>query len=129
MAYHIIGRIYAERWAPEGTEEVGDFEVLDIHALSDTPYCEAEEDLRWSIFSDTDIPKEPGVYVLMYVASLHPYQDYWGEHDVDIEIEWQKVKRLNEKQAKAVIDEVQGVEESFEDLLKETGQGDMICLK
>lgn len=125
MSYYVLGRLFVERFPADDGEDIGDYEILESTATSDAPMSEPETDITDIVFDDADVPKEPGVYALMYVAVLNYRQDYFGEWDVDVEVEWLRVTQLTDEEKKAIVVDVLDVaepEESFEDLLIQTGQ-------
>lgn len=124
MSYYIIGKLFVERFEPEVNEECGDYEILDAVATSSSPLVmDTVMDLEESIFDQSDVPADPGIYAVMYAALLTFKQDYWGEWDIDVDVEWQKVKLLSEEETKFILEEndmsVEDVQESFKDLLDE----------
>lgn len=103
MVYYISGCAYVERHAPEEGELVGTYEVLERYAVSTAPLADAEEDFDSLLMYEDDIPKEPGVYAVMYTAALRPYQDYFGDYDVDVDIEFVKTVQLDKQEVKYVL--------------------------
>jgi hypothetical protein len=119
MTYYVVGRLFVERSEPDEGEDVGGYEILDSMGACSYPECDSTMELNETVFCDSDLPKEPGVYALMYGARVIPYQTYEGEHDVDVEIEWTKAIKLKEEAARTIFDEIENPR--FEDLLKEQG--------
>ena len=81
--YRICGRVIVER-KDDGKE----YEILSANASTDYALWEGDEhdDLQTLIFSEKDVPSEPGLYILMYGAKIAFTQDYFGEWDVADEI-------------------------------------------
>lgn len=97
--YHIVARFFVERLAPEGEEAVGTYEIHEEDVLSSSLYCDSDLDIDNALLIDEDLPKEVGVYVLLYALVVTYSQDYYGEVDVDFDVEWSKVERLSYKEA------------------------------
>ncbi|TFH08562.1 MAG: hypothetical protein E4H14_06205 [Candidatus Thorarchaeota archaeon] len=97
--YFVIGQMYVERLEPtEGKND--DHEVLEHFQSASTFYADSETDVDQYFIIDRFLPKEPGVYSITYAARLDFTKDYYGEVDVDIDIEWSNVERLTDKEAR-----------------------------
>lgn len=107
-SYYVMGRAFVERREPEQDSiDPGEYEVLWRDATASSPFVEETMEFDDTIFDDSDIPAEPGMYAIMYCARLTGKQDYWGEWDVDVEMEWMKVVRQSDEEAAAIIERVE----------------------
>lgn len=95
--YYVVGRIVAERFAVEKDEKEGDIEVHEVQGLSDVLELDEAEEVRCSMYDKADVPKEPGLYILLYAGSFYTHRDYWGEYDVNVEIDWVKVRAITDE--------------------------------
>jgi hypothetical protein len=102
MTYYVTGRVLVERHKPETDAEEGDLEVLETEAMSTAIFSDPKMDLEESVYSEDDVPKEPGVYAIVYAARMNFYQTFEGDWDASADVEWFKVHQLNDNEAKAV---------------------------
>lgn len=94
--YTVMGQVIVER------KDDDDIEVLEQYSFSDKlVYTESDEDLMLSVYNEEDVPRDPGLYVLMYVATLTWFKDYFGEVDVSVEPMWHKVSIVSDRDATA----------------------------
>lgn len=94
--YTVMGQVIVER------KDDDDIEVLEQYSFSDKlVYTESDEDLMLSVYNEEDVPRDPGLYVLMYVATLTWFKDYFGEVDVSVEPMWHKVSIVSDRDAAA----------------------------
>lgn len=100
-AYYVVGRVAAERFAAGENQKEGDIEVHNVQGLSDVLELDEAEEVRCLMYDEADVPKEPGLYILLYAGTFYPYQDYWGEYDVNVEIDWVKVRAITDEKKMA----------------------------
>lgn len=97
MSYQVLGTLIVGRYAGEDRAE-----MLDYNATSPFFFVEANEDLINEFYHlEDEVPKEPGIYALSVVLEYTPYETWEGEHDVDSEVIWMKVRKFNEKEEAA----------------------------
>lgn len=99
MSWYIMARAFVERKDYDGENNI---EVLDHNIISSSPFAEEDDDF-YILFDKNDIPADPGIYVVMCVALLHGVQDYWGDYDVEADILWNKIIRLQDDEAQQII--------------------------
>ena len=108
MSYYVQCCVYVERFEPDEGQEVGDWEKLDTIAVASTPLVDVDLDVEL-LFDDGHIPKEPGGYAIMYSACMTGYKDYWGEYDIDVDVQWTQTVPLSKKEVNYLL----GVDSEF----------------
>ena len=103
MSITVIGQLVVERHPQQEGDERSYVDVLYHTSMCDAlEYPESDQDLLESIYDETHVPDQPGIYGLMYVANIHWSTDYYGDVDATGEIIWHKVWELTSKEVEAL---------------------------
>lgn len=76
-------------------------ELLDLQTMFDNIYEESETVGEWTDTYDEVIEflkdKPEGEYSVFIIGDISYHTDYWGESDIDVEIEYHKIGELPEE--------------------------------
>ena len=82
------------------------YELLDLHAMFDNIYEESCTVGEWTDTYDEAVSylvdKPEGEYSVFIIGEISYSTDYWGESDIDVEIEYHKVGELPEEFVESV---------------------------